>query len=207
MRHFAAGKIVCFGSNLQGKVRDTATVSITSPFKRQLSLRIVDGPNGQVLRVEVNPSEMGSFLIDLRISVYGPTDRSACTLSASTTTACPSRTRPLSAKFRRNSTSVPCAMPTVVLRKNLQFTGASPSSLLFVFTQSRYTKHKKKKNRRRCGRFPAEALWSEYCTRARYLQISLAGLARVHCIDPVSKLLCRYFCLYISGHRIGEKKM
>ena len=72
-------------------------------------------------------------------------ERSARTRSASTTTACPSRTRPLSAKFRRNSTSVPCAMPTVVLRKNLQFTGASSSSLLFVFTQSRYTKHNFKK--------------------------------------------------------------
>ena len=39
-----------------------------SSFK--FSLRIVDGPNGQIHRVEFNPSEMGSYLIDLRISIY-----------------------------------------------------------------------------------------------------------------------------------------
>ena len=71
VRHFAAGKIVWFDSHLHGKARDAAAVYITSPFKRQLSLRVVDGPNGQVHRVEVNPSEVGSYLINLRISVYG----------------------------------------------------------------------------------------------------------------------------------------
>ena len=57
--------------DLHGKVRNATAVSITSPFKRQLSLRIVDGPNRQVHRVEFNPSEVGSYLIDLRIGVYG----------------------------------------------------------------------------------------------------------------------------------------
>ena len=42
VRHFAAGKIVWFDSDLHGKARDAAAVYITSPFKRQLSLRVVD---------------------------------------------------------------------------------------------------------------------------------------------------------------------
>lgn len=64
VRHFAAGKIASFDLDLQGKSRDSVTVSITSPSKRQLSSRIVDGPSGQH-RVEFNPSEVGTYLIDI----------------------------------------------------------------------------------------------------------------------------------------------
>ena len=67
VRHFAAGKIASFDLDLHGKARDSAAVSITSPSKRQLSSRIVDGPNGQVHRVEFNPSEVGSYLIDISV--------------------------------------------------------------------------------------------------------------------------------------------
>ncbi|XP_059352458.1 filamin-B-like isoform X4 [Daphnia carinata] len=67
VRHFAAGKIASFDLDLHGKNRDAATVSITSPSKRQLSSRIVDGPTNQVHRVEFNPSEVGSYLIDISV--------------------------------------------------------------------------------------------------------------------------------------------
>ncbi len=67
VRHFAAGKIASFDLDLHGKSRDAVTVSITSPSKRQLSSRIVDGPSSQVHRVEFNPSEVGSYLIDISL--------------------------------------------------------------------------------------------------------------------------------------------
>lgn len=65
VRHFAAGKIASFDLNLHGKSRDSVTVSITSPSKRQLSSRITDEPSTQLHRVEFNPSEVGSYLIDI----------------------------------------------------------------------------------------------------------------------------------------------
>ncbi len=67
VRHFAAGKIASFDLDLHGKSRDAAAVSITSPSKRQLSSRLVDGPTSQVHRVEFNPSEVGSYLIDISV--------------------------------------------------------------------------------------------------------------------------------------------
>lgn len=67
VRHFAAGKIASFDLDLHGKSRDAVTISITSPSKRQLSSRIVDGPSSQVHRVEFNPSEVGSYLIDISV--------------------------------------------------------------------------------------------------------------------------------------------
>ena len=51
--------------------KDSAAVSITSLSKRQLSSRIVDGPNGQVHRVEFNPSKVGSYLIDISVDGLG----------------------------------------------------------------------------------------------------------------------------------------
>ena len=71
VRHFAADKIASFDLDLHGKTRDSAAVSITSLSKRQLSSRIVDGPNGQVHRVEFNPSKVGSYLIDISVDGLG----------------------------------------------------------------------------------------------------------------------------------------
>lgn len=67
VRHFAAGKIASFELDLHGKSRDSATISISSPSKRQLSSRLVDGSSSQVHRVEFNPSEVGSYLIDISV--------------------------------------------------------------------------------------------------------------------------------------------
>ena len=41
-------------------------VSITSPTKRQLSSRIVEG-GGNVHHVEFNPSEVGSYVVEISI--------------------------------------------------------------------------------------------------------------------------------------------
>lgn len=68
VRHFAAGKIASFDLDLHGKSRDSVSVSITSPSKRPLSSRIVDVPsNSRFHRVEFNPSEVGSYLIDISL--------------------------------------------------------------------------------------------------------------------------------------------
>ena len=66
VRHFAAGKIASFEVDLQDYDRDQVTISITSPSKRQLSSRIVDG-DGHLHHVEFNPSEVGSYVIDVNM--------------------------------------------------------------------------------------------------------------------------------------------
>lgn len=67
VRHFPAGKIASFDLELHGKSRESATITITSPSKRLISARFVDGPNSQVHRVEFNPSEVGTYLIDIGV--------------------------------------------------------------------------------------------------------------------------------------------
>lgn len=66
VRHFAAGKIAAFDLDLHGKNRDEVNVSITSPSKRQLSSRLI-GAEPNTCRVEFNPSEVGSYVIDVSV--------------------------------------------------------------------------------------------------------------------------------------------
>jgi len=66
VRHFAAGKIAAFDLDLHGKNRDEINVSITSPSKRQLSSRLI-GAVPHTCRVEFNPSEVGSYVIDVGV--------------------------------------------------------------------------------------------------------------------------------------------
>lgn len=67
VRHFAAGKIASFDIDLHGKDKELVSVSITSPSKRHLSSRIVD-TDSRVCRVEFNPSEVGSYVIDVSLA-------------------------------------------------------------------------------------------------------------------------------------------
>ena len=66
VRHFAAGKIAAFDLDLHGKNRDEVNISITSPSKRQLSSRLI-GAVPHTCRVEFNPSEVGSYVIDVGV--------------------------------------------------------------------------------------------------------------------------------------------
>jgi len=66
VRHFAASKIASFDIDLCGAHKDKVNVSITSPTKRQLSSRIVEG-GGNVHHVEFNPSEVGSYVVEISI--------------------------------------------------------------------------------------------------------------------------------------------
>ena len=72
VRHFAAGKIAAFDMDLHGKAaQEEVNVSITSPSKRQLSSRLLDvhdAAGSKVCRVEFNPSEVGSYIIDVTIA-------------------------------------------------------------------------------------------------------------------------------------------
>jgi hypothetical protein len=72
VRHFAAGKIAAFDIDLHGKAaQEEVNVSITSPSKRQLSSRLLDvhdAAGNKVCRAEFNPSEVGSYIIDVTIA-------------------------------------------------------------------------------------------------------------------------------------------
>ena len=67
VRHLAASRIGSFDMDLCGREQDDVTVTITSPTKRHLSSRIVDADEDHLQRVEFNPCEVGSYVVEVLV--------------------------------------------------------------------------------------------------------------------------------------------